>query len=55
MIQMNLLTKQKQTHRLKEWICGYWGQAEEKGMLRSWDRHEYTAIFEMYNQEDHTV
>ena len=31
------------------------GQAEEKGMLKSWDRHEHTAIFEMYNQEDRTV
>ena len=22
-IQMNLFTKKKQTHRLREWICGY--------------------------------
>ena len=24
MIQMNLFTKQKQTHRLREWTYGYW-------------------------------
>ena len=24
-IQMNLFTKKKQTHRLREWICGYQG------------------------------
>ena len=31
------------------------GRMEEKGKLRSWNRHEYTAIFEMYNLEDPTV
>ena len=25
-MQMKLLTKQKQTHRLREWIYGYWGR-----------------------------
>ena len=31
------------------------GRLEEKGKLRSWDRHEHTAISEMHNQEDLTV
>ena len=26
MIQMNLLTKQKETHRLEEQIYGWWGR-----------------------------
>ena len=28
---MNLLTKQKETHRLKEWIYGCWGGGKDEG------------------------
>ena len=33
---MNLFTKQKQTHRLREWTYGYqWGGGGEEGYLGS--------------------
>ena len=32
MIQMNLFTKQKQTHRLREWTYGYQGDRWERGV-----------------------
>ena len=41
MIEMNLLTKQKQTHRLREPTYGYrgwgWGREEERDTLGVWD------------------
>ena len=48
MIQMNLFTKQKQTHRLRKWTYGYqrgeeWGGRRDR--LGDWDCHEHTAIF----------
>ena len=30
MTQMNLSMKQKQTHRHKEWTCGYQGEGESR-------------------------
>ena len=36
MIQMNLFTKQKQAHRLKEWVHGYqWGRVGRRECLGS--------------------
>ena len=35
MIQMNLFTKQKQTHRLREGTYGYWGKGLQGGI--DWD------------------
>ena len=35
MIQMNLLTEQKPTHRLRERTYGYWGKGGGKGQLGS--------------------
>ena len=50
---MNLLIKQKQTHRLGEQIYGYrWRKDEGKGKLGSLG---LTAIFKMYNQHGPTV
>ena len=38
MTQMNLSTKQKQTHRHREQICGCRGEGGvERGKLGSWD------------------
>ena len=59
MIQMNLFTKQKQTHRLREWINGC--QAKREGReaweeeMGSWDWHVYSAMFKMDNQQGPTV
>ena len=36
MEQGNLLTKQKETNRLREWIYGCWGKGWEKGIVREW-------------------
>ena len=55
MIQLNLLMKQKQTHRLREWIYGCqeegWGR-DSQGL---WDGHVHTAVFKMENQQGPTV
>ena len=42
---MNLFTKQKQTHRLREQIHGYQGEGRGKDGLGVWDLHVQTAIF----------
>ena len=34
MTQMNLLTKQKQAHRLRECTDGYWGQDGGEGKVK---------------------
>ena len=35
--QMNLFTKQKQTHRFREWIYGYqWGRVRARDRLGVW-------------------
>ena len=51
--ELNLQNRNKLTDLENEFVVTG-GQAEEKGMLKSWDRHEHTAIFEMYNQEGPT-
>ena len=45
----------RNTHRLKERIYGY--QGEKRGRARSavWDRHVYTTIFKIDNQQGPTV
>ena len=34
MTQMNLFTEQKQTHKLREWAYGFWGEEQGKGTVR---------------------
>lgn len=59
MIQMNLFTKQKQTHRLTEWTYGYplwgvggWGRVvRERDGLGVLDWYVHTAIFKVHNQQ----
>ena len=51
MIQMNLFTKQKQTHRLREQTYGYQGgRVGVRDRLGIWDWHVHTAIFKIDNQ-----
>ena len=51
-IQMNLFTKQKQTHCLSEWTYGYHEEkVEERERLRFVDWHVHTAIFKVDNQQ----
>ena len=55
MIQMNLFTKQKETHRLREQIYGYQGvKVVGKDRLADWDGHIHTVIFKMDNQQEPT-
>ena len=45
MIQMNLFTKQLQTHRLREWTYGYQGEmVQGLDRLGVWDWHVHTAV-----------
>ena len=44
MIQTNLLTKQKQTHRLREWAYGCWGKVRGKGIVREFGMGTYTLL-----------
>ena len=56
MTQMNLSTKQKQTHRLREWTYGYQGwRVGESDRLGVWDWHVHTAIFKIDNQKEPAV
>ena len=56
MIQMNSFTKQKQTHRLREWTYGYHGEGSVgRDRLGIWDWHVHTAIFKIDNQQGPTV
>ena len=48
MIQMNLLRKQKETHRLIEWNYGCQGEGID------WEGHVHTAIFKTDNQQGPT-
>ena len=53
MIQMNSLTKQNKTHRLRKRThsCGgVQGRMSERDSKGVWDRHIHTAIFKMDNQ-----
>ena len=56
MIQMNLFTKQKQTHRLREQTYGHQRvRVEGRDRLGVLDWHVHTAIFKMDNQQGPTV
>ena len=45
MIQMNLFTKQKQTHRLREGTYGYWGEGWGEGIVREFGTDMYTLLY----------
>jgi len=45
MTEMNLLTKQKQTHRLQERAYGCWGEPQGHGMLRDFGKVMYTLPY----------
>ena len=56
MIQMNLFTKQKQTHRLRERIYGYQGgSVGGRDRLGVWDWHVYLAVFKIDSPQGPTV
>ena len=58
MIQMNLFTKQKQTHRLREWTYGHQGGKDGgRDSQGVWDGHGHTAVFinKTDNQQGPTV
>ena len=56
MIQMNLFTKQKQTHRLGKQTYGYQrGKVEGRDKLGVWDSHIHTIIYKTDNQQQPTV
>ena len=56
MIQMNLFTKQKQTHRLRERTYGYQrGRVGGRDRLGVWDWHVHSAIFKIDNQQGPTL
>ena len=42
---MNLFTKQKQTHRLREWTYGYWGEGWRGGMDWEFGIDMYTPLY----------
>ena len=51
MIQMNLLTKQEQTHRPWKQTYGYWrGKAVGRDKLGVWDYHISSTIYVIDNQ-----
>ena len=50
-IQMNLFTKQKQTHRLREQIYSYWRKGGGRDRLGVWDWHIHTAIFKITSKD----
>ena len=50
MVQMNLFTKQKKSHRCKrKEAYGYQGESGAKNKLGDWDSHIHTAIYEIGN------
>ena len=52
MLQINSLTKQKETHRLREWNYGCpWLKARGRDSWGVWDGHVQAARFKMDNQE----
>ena len=55
MIQTNLFTKQKQTHRLREQTYNCQGEGQGRDRLRVLDGHVNTAIFKIDNQQGPTV
>ena len=55
-IQVNLFTKQKQTHRLRERTYGYQrGRVGGSNRQGVWDWHVHTVIFKIDNQQGPTV
>lgn len=51
MTQMNLLMKQKQTHRKRTYDGGAGGADKREGTVKGvWDQHVHAAIFKMDNQ-----
>ena len=42
MIQINLITKQRQTHRLREWT---YGGKEGRGIVRDFGTDMYTLLY----------
>ena len=50
----NELTKQKQTHRLRERACDCWGGGLGEGRVREFGMDMYSAIFKMDNQQGPT-
>ena len=43
---MNLLTKYKETHRVREWTYGCQGEGWEEEIIREFGNgHKHTAIF----------
>ena len=55
MIQMNLFTKQKETHRLRKQHGYQRGNVERRDKLGVWDWHIPTTIFKIDNQQGSTV
>ena len=45
---MNLLTKQKETHRLRKWTYGCWSEGIVFGL---WEGYVHTAVFIWNNQQ----
>ena len=52
---MNLFTKQKQTHRLRENLGLPGGRVEGRDRLGVWDWHVHAAIFKIDKQQGPTV
>ena len=50
MIQMNLFTKQKHTHRLENQLMAASREDRGRDSQGVWDGHVHTAIFKMDNQ-----
>ena len=56
MIQMNLFTKRKQTHRHRKQTYGYQrGRLAGRDKLGDWDWHIHTTIYKIDNQQGPTV
>ena len=52
MIKMNLLTKQKQTHRLENELMVIRGKAGRRDSWGSWNGQEQSPVFKMDNQQE---
>ena len=55
MIQMNLFTKQKQNHRLRELTYGYQAGKGGGGIVREFGMDVHTAIFKMDNNKVYCI
>ena len=55
MIQVNLFTKQKQTHRLQKQTYGYQRGKVGRAKLRVWDEQIHMTIYKRDNQQGPTV